>query len=200
MQPKPNLCRVLAFLQHTALHCPIPTTFDRPEATQTPLLFASMQWRVQESHLQAELSQTIRDRDEAQKQCADLQRRHAQAQHEIRRKVHSLASALATKCRKARSIILLHNANAMLAYAHPSNAVLAPSCMHAENRSSGAFAHWLISSAACIAHVQKCVKHDSSCYSWKAALTRHRVSDRVLDALCVSVCHLERLACSMLLP
>ncbi|KAL3153182.1 hypothetical protein ABBQ38_011933 [Trebouxia sp. C0009 RCD-2024] len=56
------------------------------DASQREHSSVANQWRVQESHLQAELSQTIRDRDEAQKQCADLQRRHAQAQHEIRRK------------------------------------------------------------------------------------------------------------------
>lgn len=61
-------------------------TCGQPDAAQ--LLFPLTQWRVQESHLQGELSQATRDRDEAQKQCADLQRRHAQAQHEIRRKVH----------------------------------------------------------------------------------------------------------------
>lgn len=117
-----------------ALHCPIPTTCEWPEAAH--LLFTFMQWRVQESHLQAELSQTIRDKDEAQKQCADLQRRHAQAQHELRRKVHSLASvlhwqALAIDCRKAgsssTSIMLtpcLHvHTLAMLSWP--------PSCMHA---------------------------------------------------------------------
>ena len=47
----------------------------------------SMQWQVQEGHLQGEVNQLSKDRDDAQKQCADLQRRHAQAQHEIRRKV-----------------------------------------------------------------------------------------------------------------
>ena len=58
-----------------------------------------MQWRVQEDHLQGELSQISRDKDEAQKHCADLQRRHAQAQHEIRRKVHySLVVHLTGRC------------------------------------------------------------------------------------------------------
>ena len=58
-----------------------------------------MQWHVQESHLQGQLSQLFKDRDDAQKQCADLQRRHAQSQHEIRRKVlgpcfHTLMSRM----------------------------------------------------------------------------------------------------------
>ena len=53
-----------------------------------PVTAAAVQWRAQESHLQDELNQTNRDREDAQKHCADLQRRHAQAQHEIRRKVY----------------------------------------------------------------------------------------------------------------
>ena len=48
---------------------------------------ASVQWRVQEGHLQDELRQMNKDKEDAQKHCSDLQRRHAQAQHEIRRKV-----------------------------------------------------------------------------------------------------------------
>lgn len=63
-----------------------PTVCEQPDVAW--LLLHSMQRRLQESHLQGELSQTSRDKEEAQKQCADLQRRHAQAQHEIRRKVH----------------------------------------------------------------------------------------------------------------
>ena len=47
----------------------------------------TLQWRVQESSLQSEVAQLRTDRDEAQKRCADLQRRQAQSLHETRRKV-----------------------------------------------------------------------------------------------------------------
>ena len=47
----------------------------------------ALQWRVCENSLQSEVAQLTRDRDEAQKRCADLQRRQAQSQHETRRKV-----------------------------------------------------------------------------------------------------------------
>ena len=107
---------------------------EQPEATQ--LLFASMQWRVQESHLQGELSQTIRDKDEAQKQCADLQRRHAQAQHEIRRKVHSrvpihTGRRFATSCQKAQRRHPILNTNIMLFCALPAMHSCYPNCMSA---------------------------------------------------------------------
>ncbi|KAL0027634.1 hypothetical protein WJX79_004272 [Trebouxia sp. C0005] len=89
------------------------------------------QWRVQERHLQGQLSQLSKDRDDAQKQCADLQRRHAQSQHEIRRKdaqgeklKEQLRNTLMERKREAKKAFDMAGAFSKDAAARPSGARL----------------------------------------------------------------------------
>lgn len=73
---------------HQDIHLP---DFRHPElaaiAGANAYTLPALQWHVHENSLQSEVAQLTRDKDEAQKRCADLQRRQAQFQHESRRKV-----------------------------------------------------------------------------------------------------------------